>query len=156
MKRILRFIFYFLAPAIFILSFSFSSSQINPSNWWNTNSSSSTKDNNCVELNTSIPWIWKRICMWNSNSSSDENTTTVTPETAFPKLMGALTKLLLAVIIAVWFVMIILWGVLISSSWADQSLYGKGKSMIIKVIVWIALLWISWLILHMINPNFFK
>jgi hypothetical protein len=93
--------------------------------------------------------------MW-EKSSQNWDKTTVTADDAFPVLIGWLMKILIAIIIAVGLLMIIWGGILISSSWADQSLYGKWKDMIMKVIIWIALLGLSWLILHMINPNFFK
>lgn len=132
---ILSFIFF----CFFNLNFVVASNE-----WW---------ENNCVQLNTNIPGIWNKICMWKWD---EKNTTYVTTDDAFPKLMWALMKIVVAVIIAVGFIMIILGGLLITSSWADQSRYWRWKDMIIKVIIWIALLWLSWVILHMINPNFFK
>ena len=116
---------------------------------------SAKEDENCVQLNTNIPFIGNEICMW-EKSSQNWDKTTVTADDAFPVLVGWLMKILIAIIIAVGLLMIIWGGILISSSWADQSLYGKWKDMIMKVIIWIALLGLSWLILHMINPNFFK
>jgi len=116
---------------------------------------SAKEDENCVQLNTNIPFIGNEICMW-EKSSQNWDKTTVTADDAFPVLIGWLMKILIAIIIAVGLLMIIWGGILISSSWADQSLYGKWKDMIMKVIIWIALLGLSWLILHMINPNFFK
>jgi intracellular septation protein A len=59
-------------------------------------------------------------------------------------------------IIAVGLVMIVAGGLLITASGADQSRYWKWKDMIIKVAIGIALLGLSGVILHMINPNFFK
>ena len=116
---------------------------------------SAKEDENCVQLNTNIPFIGNEICMW-EKSSQNWDKTTVTADDAFPVLVGWLMKILISIIIAVGLLMIIWGGILISSSWADQSLYGKWKDMIMKVVIWIALLGLSWLILHMINPNFFK
>jgi hypothetical protein len=35
-------------------------------------------------------------------------------------------------------------------------MFDKWKKLVIKVAIWIALLWASWIILHLINPNFFR
>jgi len=58
--------------------------------------------------------------------------------------------------IAISFIALIASGVMMSLSWVNQSVAWKGKELLKKVILWIVLLWLSWLILHTINPNFFK
>lgn len=101
-----------------------------------------------VSLNTSIPFIGKCIESQTNYKSPDE--TSVTWETAFPVLMWSLTKILVTAILIVSFVLIVVWGIMIStgnpSGW---------KKLIIKVVVGIALLGASWVILRLINPNFF-
>jgi len=113
------------------------------------------KDDNCIELNTNVPFIWKKICTdwW---SAQQWEWTNVNAETAFPTLMWWLTKIVIWLIIAFSFLMPVAWWIMIASSWADQSLYWKWKDLIMKVIIWIILLWLSGIILHAINPNFFK
>ncbi len=140
---------------IFFMFFSFVFSWTLAAEGGNTTSSN---NENCVKLNTSIPWIGNKICMWDEDKGYDaeNNQTSVNAESAFPRLMGALTKIVVSLIIAVGFLMIVVWWVMIASSWADQSLYWKWKDLILKVAIWIALLGLSWVILHMINPNFFK
>lgn len=101
-----------------------------------------------VSLNTSIPFIGNCIESETSYKSSDE--TSVTWETAFPVLMSSLTKILVTAILIVSFVLIVVWGIMISTgnpSW--------WKKMIIKVVMGIALLGASGVILRLINPNFF-
>lgn len=101
-----------------------------------------------VELNTSIPFIGKCIESDKAYKSSDE--TSVTWETAFPVLMWSMAKILVTVILIVSFVLIVIWGIMISTG--DPA---WGKKMIIKVVVGIALLGASGVILRLINPNFF-
>ncbi len=101
-----------------------------------------------ISLNTSIPFIGKCIESKTNYKSPDE--TSVTWETAFPVLMSSLTKILVTAILIVSFVLIVVWGIMIATgnpSW--------WKKMIIKVVVGIAILGASWVILRLINPNFF-
>ena len=101
-----------------------------------------------VELNTNVPFIGKCIESDTANKSSDE--TNVTWESAFPVLLWSLTKILVTIILIVSFVLIIIWGIMISTG--DPA---WGKKMIIKVVIGIALLGASGVILRLINPNFF-
>ncbi|MFA7298839.1 MAG: hypothetical protein WC010_04305 [Candidatus Absconditabacterales bacterium] len=101
-----------------------------------------------VELNTNVPFIGKCIESDTANKSSDE--TNVTGESAFPVLLGSLTKILVTIILIVSFVLIIIGGIMISTG--DPA---GGKKMIIKVVIGIALLGASGVILRLINPNFF-
>lgn len=96
-----------------------------------------------IELNTNVPFI--RKCLEKENA-----------DTAFPKLMGWLSKIVITFTLVIAFLMVVAGWVLITMSWADQSNFSKWKELIIKVIVWIVLLGSSWVILYMINPNFFS
>ncbi len=100
----------------------------------------------CSKLNTNIPYL----C--DGNGGGDK----VKPGEAFSVLIWWMSKLLVAFIMVFSFLLLVAWGILITMSGADQSLYAKGKSLIIKVVVGIILLGLAGLILHLINPNFFK
>ena len=114
-----------------------------------SNSSNSTSSawnwSNCIKLNTDIPWLSKNNCIkpddaWN----------------AFWKVMWGLMKLAINFTVAIAFISLIASGIMLSISWLDQSIAWKWKVLLKKVILWIVLLWLSWIILHTINPNFFK
>jgi len=102
-----------------------------------------------IQLNTSIPFIGNCI----ENNATDVwagEEKSVTWTTAFPVLMWSLTKILVTVILIVSFILIIIGGIMIATgnpSW--------GRKMIINVVMGIALLGASWVILRLINPNFF-
>lgn len=100
---------------------------------------------NCtwVTLNTDIPFVGRCI------ESSEK-------EKAFPRLMKWMTKMVMTLILTTWFLLIIAGWVMMTMWWADKAMFDKWKKLVIKVGIWIALLWASWIILHLINPNFFK
>jgi len=101
-----------------------------------------------IQLNTSIPFIGN--CIEDSTANKGPGETDVTWTTAFPTLMWSLTKILVTVILIVSFILIIVGGIMIATgnpSW--------GRKMIINVVIGIALLGASWVILRLINPNFF-
>lgn len=103
-----------------------------------------------VKLNTNVPFIGNQI---ETCEGWDPSKTTIW--TAFPRLMWGVSKLLITLILIVWFLMIVVWWVMITASWVYKD-GKKWKELILKVIVWIILLWMSWIILNVINPNFFK
>jgi len=98
-----------------------------------------------IQLNTDIPWVWSWGCIKQGDAWS-----------TFGSLMWAMMKLLINMTIAISFIALIAAGVMMSLSWVNQSAAWKWKELLKKVILWIVLLWLSWLILHTINPNFFK
>ncbi len=102
-----------------------------------------------VSLSTNVPFIGNCIEL-GSQDDSTGNTTKVTDATAFPVLMWSLTKILVSVILIVCFVLIVIWGIMISVGKAAE-----GRKMIMRVVIWMALLWASGVILRLINPNFF-
>ena len=113
-----------------------------PSNSSSDKTSSSNSDD-CIQLNTDIPWVWKKICEWNATSS-------------FWSLMWGLMKLLINFVVAVAFIALIASWVMMMFSGVSQSTAWKWKELLKKVVIWIILLWLSWIILHTLNPNFFK
>ena len=101
-----------------------------------------------VKLNTSIPFIGS--CIESNVDYLWGDETAVSGEQAFPTLIGSLTKIMVSVILIVSFILIVVAGVMIASGQVSE-----GKKMIINVAVGLALLGASWVILHLINPNFF-
>lgn len=109
---------------------------------------------NCgVKLNTNIPFIGRCIMYGNTNAVGlSWETTTVNSVSAFPILMGAMIRLLMGVILVVCFGTIIVGGFMMTIPWQ----YDKGKWLVMKVVWTIVALWSLWLILYLINPNFFR
>jgi len=117
----------------------------------NTNNVSSVaRVCNGVKLNTNVPFIGDCI-----EFGEGDGSTNVTKDTAFPILMGAMAQILVTVILVFSFVMIIVAGVMMSSSGGEATRFNDGKKLIMKVIAGLALLWASWVILKLINPSFF-
>jgi hypothetical protein len=100
-----------------------------------------------IKLNTNFPIIWN--CIWTSKDSETN------PTTAFPKMIWALTKIIMSLILVVCFIFIIVAGIMWAWSWEDNSQVTKAKWILKKVAIVILLLWFSWAILRLINPNFF-
>lgn len=100
------------------------------------------KNNSCkwIKLNTDFPIIGD--CIWVDGGVNATN--------AFPTMIWALIKIITSIIIIVCFIMIIVAGIEISSGNPKD-----GKAKIVKVAWTIALLWLSWVILRLINPTFF-
>ena len=132
----MRKIIFILICLLSWLIFSFWISYADSSGWW----SSECK---WVKLNTNIPWVWKCI-------KQDQAWKT------FSTLMWDMMKLIVNITVAVAFIALIAAGVMMTVSGVSQSTAGKWKELLKKVVLWIILLGLSWLILHAINPNFFK
>lgn len=96
-----------------------------------------------VKLNTDVPFVGKCIPKWDSTST-------------FVLLMWGLSKLLMTIILIAWFFMIVLGWVFITMWWASQKMSSQWKALIMKVVIWIILIWASGIILNIVNPNFFK
>ena len=103
-----------------------------------------------IKLNTDVPFIGKCI-----HTNKATNKDAVTPVNAFPKLMWALMNLLMTVILIMSLLMIVYSWVLMTTWWYSTNNYSKGIWMLWHVAQWMALLWASWVILKVINPNFF-
>ncbi len=94
-----------------------------------------------IKLNTNFPIIWN--CIWDKESEN--------PTNAFPTMIWAITKIVMSLIFVVCFILIIISGIMRASdnpSWA--------KNLLKKVAVTILILWLSGVILRLINPNFFS
>ncbi|MFA5747816.1 MAG: hypothetical protein WC872_01750 [Candidatus Absconditabacterales bacterium] len=107
---------------------------------------------NCcgIKLNTNVPFIGNCIELSSQNPKSNIN-----ESTAFPILMGGLTKILITVILVVCFGVIIVGGVMISTGGASQENVTQGRKLIMGVVKAIAILGAIGVILRLINPNFF-
>ena len=95
-----------------------------------------------IELNTSVPWYENR-CL-----KPDEATD------KFGGIMWGMMKVFINITVAVAFLMLIASGVMITMWGADQWMASKWKELFKKVLIGILLIWLSWLILNTINPNF--
>ncbi len=109
--------------------------------------SQETKGCDWIKLNTDFPIIWNCIHIKKTDWKTD-----VTQ--AFPTMIGALTKIIVSIILVVCFIMIIVAWIMRASSWDKAPT--KAKWLIMKVAITILLLWFSWVILKLINPNFFS
>jgi cytochrome bd-type quinol oxidase subunit 2 len=70
-------------------------------------------------------------------------------------LMWWLTKILVTVILLTSFIAIIAAWVMMTASGSSDTWASNWKKLIWSVITALALLWASWVILRLINPNFF-
>lgn len=120
--------------------------------WW-SDQRCACKAIGWISLNTNVPFVGNCISL---RASSSSNTTQVTPETAFPRLLAWLTKIVMTVILIFCFMAIIVGGVMISMWWADEWQATKGKDLIKHVVMALALLGASGVILRVINPSFFS
>ena len=99
-----------------------------------------------IKLNTNVPFIWNCIELGENNWTSE----TITEKNAFPMLVAWLIKILMTVILIVCFlVLIVAW--IFRTTWDAK----KWKDLIKWVAISLALLWASWVILRLVNPNFF-
>ena len=139
--KIMKRIFYLLSVLVFgamnLLSFTFAE--------WDDCSDG-------IKLNTDVPFVGN--CIWKDDTSQSTDSTTIW--NAFPKLMWWLSKIIITFVLIAGFLMILVWWVMITAWWVDQWLVSKWKQLIMKVVIAIALLGLSGMILHIINPNFFK
>ena len=90
-----------------------------------------------IKLNTKFPIIWD--CIKSKDATK-----------AFPTMMWALAKIVVSLILVVCFILIIV-------AWIMRAMDKpkEWKALLIKVWITILLLWFSWVILRLINPNFF-
>lgn len=116
-----------------------------------------------IKLLTSVPFIGKCIYMLSdaelkalgAKAAANPDVLAVSENTAFPRLMLWLTKILVTVILLASFIAIIVAGVMMAASGSGEEWYTNGKKIIGSVIAAIALLGASGVILRLINPNFF-
>lgn len=104
-----------------------------------------------VKLNTVVPFIWDCIEMTNGN----DTTQWVNQLNAFPYLMKWITKILITAIMIFSIIIVIAAWFLMSTSVASEGNYKKWVELLKNVLICLILLWCSWLILKLVNPNFF-
>ena len=118
--------------------------------WWNsttTTTSQSSTQRKCwdacdwIKLNTCFPIIWDCI---------ETKAEATNPTNAFPYMIWALTKIVMSVILVVCFILVIVAWIMRSADKPDQA-----KKLLKRVAITILLLWFSWVILKLVNPNFF-
>ena len=113
-------------------------------NGWSKDNEPQTKQEskkcNWIKLNTNFPIIWN--CIWDD---AGEDATK-----AFPSMIWAFTKIVMALILVWCFIIIIYAGIL----WAADK-PKEAKEWLKRVAITILLLWFSGAILKLINPNFF-
>ena len=98
-----------------------------------------------IKLNTNFPIIWN--CIWDD---ADEDATN-----AFPTMTKALAKIVVSLILVVCFILVIVAGIMWAADKPWSRTWWWAKWLIAKVAITILLLWFSWVILRLINPNFF-
>lgn len=110
--------------------------------WWLLWNYVNAEDWECkwIKLNTNFPIIWD--CIWDDDGEDSTN--------VFPTMVWALTKLVVALILVVCFILVIYAGIL----WAMDK-PKEAKPILRNVAITVLLLWFSWAILRLINPNFF-
>ena len=99
---------------------------------------------NWIKLNTDFPIIGNCIELKKWSNGTD-------PTTVMPNLMWSLMKIIMSIIMVVCFIMIILGGIY----WASND-PKKWREMLKKAAVTVLLLWLSGVILKVINPTFFS
>lgn len=99
-------------------------------NWW-------------IRLNTCFPIVWDCIHLKSWEGWVDSTT-------ALPYMIGALMKIIMSIIMVVCFILIIVSWIMRASGEAT-----KARELIKKVAITILLLWLSGIILKVINPLFF-
>ena len=115
--------------------------------WWNSVQARECWDAcNWIKLNTCFPVV--KDCI--EITSGEAN-----PVNVVPWMMRGLTRYIMWIILVVCFIMIIIAWIMWAWAWEDSSQKTKAKDIIKKVAITVLLLWFSWAILRLINPNFF-
>lgn len=108
-----------------------------------------------IMLNISIPFIGRCIKKDPKAKQVYDDQWNSTVGNVFPKLMGGMIRLVMTAIYIIWFLGILVGWFMISASWLDPSYKQKWYSLITMIIWWLILLGASWVILNLINPDFF-
>jgi hypothetical protein len=106
-----------------------------------------------INLNTTVPFIWNCIEFgsYNWRFWFSDNKLYVNPLNAFPVLMSSLSKILTTLIMIFSFLAMIVSWIMMTNS----DTHSKWRELITKVIIWLVILWSTWIILKLINPNIF-
>lgn len=134
-KKILAYLFVWLFGFLFALCWN---------NFVHAQQGEGTDQSECkwIKLNTNVPFIWNCI-----STKGDD----VGPTEVFPTFTQALIKIVMSVILVVCFILIIVSGIQYSMDKPKEA-----KALIVKVARVIGLLWLSGVILKLINPTFFS
>ena len=104
-----------------------------------------------VQLNTVVPFIWDCIELTSSTDTSQG----LNQLTAFPYLMKWLSKIVVTIIMILSIIIVVVAWLMMTTSVAKAWNYETWLKWLWNVIKALILLWISWLILKLINPTFF-
>ena len=105
-----------------------------------------------IKLNTDFPIIWNCIKIKKWNGKDEE----VDPTNAFSYMMGALSQIVVSLVLVICFILIIVAGIMRAWAWDDTGKTKAAKDILQKVAITIVLLWLAWVILKAINPVFFS
>lgn len=117
--------------------------------WWNSVQAAKCGETcDWIRLNTCFPIVWD--CISFGNWESDTN-----PRNAFPAMIWALTKVVMSLVLVVCFILVIVAWIMRAwdNPWSRK--WWWAKWLLKRVAITILLLWFSWVILRLINPNFF-
>lgn len=109
--------------------------------WWNQVNAACGEECKWIKLNTCFPIIWDCIKTWEWSTDATM---------AFPTMIWALTKIAMALVLIVCFIFVIV-------AWIKRASDDPkwARDILKKVAITVLLLWFSWVILRLINPNFF-
>lgn len=122
---------------------------------WNTdnevqlNSANRACPKDDITLNIDFPFIGR--CIKKSLDSDPNNTTIVN---VFPKLTWKLVRLVMTIIVIMWFLGILVGWFMIAWNGALGTKQ-QWRKLIITIVLWLILLGATWIILNMLNPEFF-
>ncbi len=126
--------------------------------WWSADAQTwcACKYFDHIYLNTKIPFIGQCILKRTWSDTDISQTSIPDLNTAFPRLLSGMSRLIQSLILIAAFVAIVIAGFMISAGGMSEWSATKGKNIIKWVIIALILLWASWIILNLINPNFFR
>ena len=112
-----------------------------------THVNAATSGCNWIKLNTNFPIIWNCI---ETTSESKTNPTNV-----FPVMMWWLSRIVVSLILVVCFILVIVAWIMRAADKPWSWTWWWAKWLLAKVAITVLLLWFSWAILRLVNPNFF-
>ncbi len=126
--------------------------------WWDEHACA-CKEFDHIYLNTDIPFIWQCILKRPARDGHPDDTVSAENlpnlDTAFPRFVSGLSRLIQSLILVLWFVAIVIAWFMISAWGLSADAKNKWVSILKWVIIALVLLWSSGIILRLINPNFF-
>ena len=113
--------------------------------WWNSVNAACWDECDWISLNTCFPVIWDCIHLKGKDGWQWMNPTTV-----FPYMMWAIMRIIMSVVLVVCFIFVIVAWI----KWASND-PKSARDLLKKVAITVLLLWLSGVILKVINPLFF-